>query len=62
MGRHTEHLLFAIFTSFGFAMISNGMLVLSLAPILVMVFITILEIVVALIQAYVFCLLTTIYI
>nr|UFP05314.1 ATP synthase F0 subunit 6 [Sinularia humilis] len=55
------HLLFAIFASFGFAMISNGMLVLSLAPILVMVFITILEIAVALIQAYVFCLLTTIY-
>nr|YP_010322709.1 ATP synthase F0 subunit 6 [Anthothela grandiflora]UKP87327.1 ATP synthase F0 subunit 6 [Anthothela grandiflora] len=56
------HLLFAILASFGFAMISNGMLVLSLAPILVMVFITILEIAVALIQAYVFCLLTTIYI
>nr|AST14053.1 ATP synthase subunit 6 [Leptogorgia cf. palma AP-2017] len=56
------HLLFAILASFGFAMISNGMLVLSLAPILVMVFITLLEIAVALIQAYVFCLLTTIYI
>nr|YP_010322821.1 ATP synthase F0 subunit 6 [Cladiella pachyclados]UKP87495.1 ATP synthase F0 subunit 6 [Cladiella pachyclados] len=56
------HLLFAILASFGFAMISNGVLVLSLAPILVMVFITILEIAVALIQAYVFCLLTTIYI
>nr|UKP88013.1 ATP synthase F0 subunit 6 [Parisis sp. ANT113] len=56
------HLLFAILASFGFAMISNGMLVLSLAPILVMVFITLLEIAVALIQAYVFCLLTAIYI
>nr|AIX11494.1 ATP synthase F0 subunit 6 [Anthomastus sp. USNM 1081145]UKP87313.1 ATP synthase F0 subunit 6 [Anthomastus sp. ANT22] len=56
------HLLFAILASFGFAMISNGMLVLSLGPILVMVFITLLEIAVALIQAYVFCLLTTIYI
>nr|UKP87787.1 ATP synthase F0 subunit 6 [Keroeides sp. ANT112] len=56
------HLLFAILASFGFVMISNGMLVLSLAPILVMVFITLLEIAVALIQAYVFCLLTTIYI
>nr|ASV47275.1 ATP synthase subunit 6 [Cladarisis nouvianae] len=47
---------------FRFAMISNGMLVLSLGPILVMVFITLLEIAVALIQAYVFCLLTAIYI
>nr|YP_010322975.1 ATP synthase F0 subunit 6 [Isis hippuris]UKP87761.1 ATP synthase F0 subunit 6 [Isis hippuris] len=56
------HLLFAILASFGFAMINNGMLVLSLGPILVMVFITLLEIAVALIQAYVFCLLTTIYI
>lgn len=56
------HLLFAILASFGFAMISNGMLVLSLGPILVMVFITLLEIAVALIQAYVFCLLTAIYI
>nr|YP_010322770.1 ATP synthase F0 subunit 6 [Caementabunda simplex]UKP87416.1 ATP synthase F0 subunit 6 [Caementabunda simplex] len=56
------HLLFAILASFGFAMISNDMLVLSLAPILVMVFITLLEIAVALIQAYVFCLLTAIYI
>nr|YP_010323017.1 ATP synthase F0 subunit 6 [Melithaea erythraea]UKP87831.1 ATP synthase F0 subunit 6 [Melithaea erythraea] len=55
------HLLFAILASFGFAMINNGMLFLSLAPILVMVFITLLEIAVALIQAYVFCLLTTIY-
>nr|YP_010591412.1 ATP synthase F0 subunit 6 [Clavularia crassa]UEK21383.1 ATP synthase subunit 6 [Clavularia crassa] len=56
------HLLFAILASFGFAMINNGMLLLSLGPILVMVFITLLEIAVALIQAYVFCLLTTIYI
>nr|YP_010289350.1 ATP synthase F0 subunit 6 [Erythropodium caribaeorum]UKP87621.1 ATP synthase F0 subunit 6 [Erythropodium caribaeorum] len=56
------HLLFAILASFGFTMISNGMLVLSLGPILVMVLIALLEIAVALIQAYVFCLLTTIYI
>nr|UKP87960.1 ATP synthase F0 subunit 6 [Paraminabea aldersladei] len=56
------HLLFAILASFGFAMISNGMLVLSLGPILIMVFITLLEIAVALVQAYVFCLLTAIYI
>nr|YP_006883691.1 ATP synthase F0 subunit 6 [Paraminabea aldersladei]AFR60157.1 ATP synthase F0 subunit 6 [Paraminabea aldersladei] len=56
------HLLFAILASFGFAMINNGMLVLSLGPILIMVFITLLEIAVALVQAYVFCLLTAIYI
>nr|YP_010322849.1 ATP synthase F0 subunit 6 [Cornularia pabloi]UKP87537.1 ATP synthase F0 subunit 6 [Cornularia pabloi] len=56
------HLLFAILASFGFAMISNGTIVLSLGPILGMVFITLLEIAVALIQAYVFCLLTVIYI
>nr|YP_010322877.1 ATP synthase F0 subunit 6 [Dichotella gemmacea]UKP87565.1 ATP synthase F0 subunit 6 [Dichotella gemmacea] len=56
------HLLFAILASFGFTMINNGMLLLSLGPILVMVFITLLEIAVALIQAYVFCLLTAIYI
>nr|QDP70625.1 ATP synthase F0 subunit 6 [Halipteris cf. finmarchica RH-2019]UKP87677.1 ATP synthase F0 subunit 6 [Balticina finmarchica] len=56
------HLLFAILASFGFTMINSGMLVLSLGPILVMVFITLLEIAVALIQAYVFCLLTAIYI
>nr|YP_010323106.1 ATP synthase F0 subunit 6 [Protodendron repens]UKP88074.1 ATP synthase F0 subunit 6 [Protodendron repens] len=56
------HLLFAILASFGFTMISNDMLVLSLAPISVMVFITLLEIAVASIQAYVFCLLTVIYI
>ena len=34
---------------------------LSLFPIFIMVFITILEIAVAMIQAYVFCLLTSIY-
>nr|YP_010508151.1 ATP synthase F0 subunit 6 [Cavernularia habereri]UFH78313.1 ATP synthase F0 subunit 6 [Cavernularia obesa]UXG56615.1 ATP synthase F0 subunit 6 [Cavernularia habereri] len=56
------HLLFAILASFGFTMINKGMLVLSLGPILVMIFITLLEIAVALIQAYVFCLLTAIYI
>nr|UKP88083.1 ATP synthase F0 subunit 6 [Pseudoanthomastus sp. ANT288] len=56
------HLLFAILASFGFVIINNGGLVLGLGPILVMIFITLLEIAVALIQAYVFCLLTTIYI
>ena len=55
------HLLFAILASFGFQMIANQLIVLSLFPIVIMIFITILEIAVALIQAYVFCLLTTIY-
>nr|YP_010322726.1 ATP synthase F0 subunit 6 [Arula petunia]UKP87344.1 ATP synthase F0 subunit 6 [Arula petunia] len=56
------HLLFAILASFGFAMISNGALILSLVPIIVMILITLLEIAVALIQAYVFCMLTAVYI
>lgn len=55
------HLLFAILSGFAFNMLSSGMIVLSLVPILIMVFITLLEIMVAVIQAYVFCLLTTIY-
>ena len=52
------HLLFAILSGFAFNM---GMIISSLVPILIMVFITLLEIMVAVIQAYVFCLLTTIY-
>lgn len=55
------HLLFSILASFGFQMIVNNYLMLSLFPILIMVFITVLEIAVAVIQAYVFCLLTSIY-
>nr|YP_007516985.1 ATP synthase F0 subunit 6 [Chrysaora quinquecirrha]ADY15492.1 ATP synthetase subunit 6 [Chrysaora quinquecirrha] len=55
------HLLFAILASFGFQMIMNDYFLLSLFPIAIMVFITILEIAVAVIQAYVFCLLTSIY-
>ena len=55
------HLLFSILASFGFQMITNNLIMLSLFPILIMIFITILEIAVALIQAYVFCLLTSIY-
>nr|QCU46369.1 ATP synthetase subunit 6 [Stomolophus sp. CG-2019] len=55
------HLLFAILASFGYQMIVGDMLLLSIFPILIMVFITVLEIAVAVIQAYVFCLLTTIY-
>lgn len=58
------HLLFAILSGFVWKMlIAGGFLsVLSIFPMLIVVFITILEIAVALIQAYVFSLLTTIYI
>ena len=55
------HLLFAILSGFAFNMLSNGLVILSLFPMLIMVFITLLEMMVAVIQAYVFCLLTTIY-
>ena len=55
------HLLFAIFSGFVFDMLTNGLIILSMFPVLVMIFITILEMAVAVIQAYVFCLLTTIY-
>lgn len=50
------HLLFAIVSGFAF-----NMSVLSFFPVLIMIFITILEMAVAVIQAYVFCLLTAIY-
>lgn len=58
------HLLFAILAGFGFKMLVAGGLitVLSIFPILLVVFITVLECAVALIQAYVFSILTTIYI
>ena len=55
------HLLFAILSGFAFNMLSSGMIILSFLPMLIMIFITLLEIMVAVIQAYVFCLLTTIY-
>nr|ATI10784.1 ATP synthase F0 subunit 6 [Plenaster craigi] len=55
------HLLFAILSGFAFNMLSSGLIFLSLFPILIMIFITLLEIMVAVIQAYVFTLLTTIY-
>lgn len=55
------HLLFAIISGFAFNMLSNGLIVLSIFPLLVMIFITLLEMAVAIIQAYVFCLLTAIY-
>lgn len=52
------HLLFGIVSGFTFNMLSG---VLSIFPILIMIFITVLEMAVAVIQAYVFCLLTAIY-
>jgi len=58
------HLLFAILSGFTWKMfLAGGLLaVASLFPFAIVVFITVLEMAVALIQAYVFCLLTTIYI
>nr|YP_001648577.1 ATP synthase F0 subunit 6 [Ectyoplasia ferox]ABW76583.1 ATP synthase F0 subunit 6 [Ectyoplasia ferox] len=55
------HLLFAILSGFAFNMLLNGLIFLSSFPLLIMIFITLLEIMVAVIQAYVFMLLTTIY-
>lgn len=57
------HLLFAILSSFIWQMLTAGGLiaVAGLFPLAIALFITVLEIGVALIQAYVFCLLTTIY-
>lgn len=58
------HLLFAILAGFAFNMLVAGGIVtaVSIFPILLVVFITVLECAVALIQAYVFSILTTIYI
>ena len=58
------HLLFVIISGFAFTMITAGgiLSVLSVMPIFIILFITILEIAVALIQAYVFSLLTAIYV
>ena len=55
------HLLFAILAGFGYSMMHSGLVVLSAAPVAVMACITALECAVAVIQAYVFCLLTSIY-
>ena len=55
------HLLFAILASFAYQMLVGDLVLLSIFPIAIMVFITILEIAVAMIQAYVFCLLTKLY-
>ena len=58
------HLLFAILSGFTFTMLTAGGLltVLSIFPMLIVIFITVLEMAVALIQAYVFSVLTAIYI
>ncbi len=58
------HLLFAILAGFTWTNITAGglMTIVGIFPFLIVLFITILEIAVAVIQAYVFCLLTTIYI
>lgn len=55
------HLLFSIISGFAFSMLVGGLGLLGLFPMVIMVFITLLEMAVAGIQAYVFCLLTTIY-
>jgi ATP synthase subunit 6 len=58
------HLLFAILSGFTWTMLTAGgiMTVLSIFPMLIVIFITVLEMAVALIQAYVFSILTSIYI
>lgn len=58
------HLLFAILSGFTWTMLTAGGLlsILSIFPLAIVVFITILEMAVALIQAYVFSILTAIYI
>ncbi len=58
------HLLFAILAGFTFKMLVAGgiITIVSIVPLFIVFFITILEMAVALIQAYVFTLLTTIYI
>lgn len=58
------HVLLAILSGFGFTMLTAGGLisVASIFPMLVVVFVTVLEIGVALIQAYVFSILTALYI
>ena len=55
------HLLFYITLGFAFSMLVGGLALLGLFPMLIMVSITLLEMAVAMIQMYVFCLLTTIY-
>ena len=56
------HVLLAIISTFGYIVLNSGLLIFSTVPMLILVPITMLEIAVALIQAYVFCLLTSVYI
>lgn len=55
------HLLFAILSGFAFNLLFNGFFFLGGFPVLIMGFITLLEMMVAVIQAYVFSLLVVIY-
>jgi ATP synthase subunit 6 len=55
------HLLFAIISGFAFNLLFSGLLVLGVFPLCIMAFITLLELMVAVIQAYVFSLLVVIY-
>lgn len=55
------HLLFAILSGFAFNLLFNGFFVLGVFPVLILGFITLLEMMVAVIQAYVFSLLVVIY-
>lgn len=55
------HLLFAIISGFAFNLLFSGLLALGAFPLCIMVFITLLELMVAVIQAYVFSLLVVIY-
>ncbi len=54
------HLLFAILSGFAFQLLGVAPVIVSFL-VFVMIFIALLEIMVAIIQAYVFCLLTAIY-
>lgn len=58
------HILFSIFSGFVWTMLTAGGIisVVSIAPILILLFVTVLEIAVAFIQVYVFSLLTAFYI
>ena len=55
------HLLSTVIGRFCFTMIINKIVILSIFPLLILVFISALEMAVTVIQAYVFCLLVTIY-
>lgn len=58
------HILFSIFSGFVWTMLTAGGIIMlaSIFPLLILLFVTVLELAVALIQAYVFSLLTAIYI